>query len=309
MLRQVIQTLPPPLLELPLSLLSRLFLCDPVRSVSHLREADAGFFSSPQDCQTSAATHQTPLSRTASSLLSDLLQLDVLWDSAVELLTLLYQVARCCPQPHVEASVLRQALTHPYDQIRAAACRLLGNLVPFRLTDTLQPDLFKGTVDCLHDPCVPVRRMACRAVGNWLGYIAAVAEFPMSRSVGNGTDTTGWGKENKHVSSHIEAGGYWATIIERKVDDEEQRRWTEEALRSAAMLACLLDDPDALIRRHCCAALGNLVKVDGAVSLLLEEDVSSLLLRAACTDSHNAVRQAAIATLRLYSQQEEIHKV
>ncbi|XP_072230824.1 serine/threonine-protein kinase 36 [Leuresthes tenuis] len=311
-LLQVIQTLPPALLELPLSLLSRLFLCDPVRSVSRLREADAGFFSSPQDCQPSAATHQTPLSRTASSLLLDLLQLDVLWDSAVELLTLLYQVARCCPQPHVEVSVLRQALTHPYDQIRAAACRLLGSLVPFRLTDTLQPDLFTGTIDCLHDPCVPVRRMACRAVGNWLGLIAAVAEFTMSRSVGNGTDTTGWGKENKqnkHVSSHIEAGGYWAAIRQRKVDDEEQRRWTEEALRSAAMLPCLLTDPDALIRRHCCAALGNLVKVDGAVSLLLEEDVSSLLLRAACTDSHNAVRQAAIATLRLYSQQEEIRKV
>ncbi|KAM4545825.1 serine/threonine-protein kinase 36 isoform 2-T2 [Odontesthes bonariensis] len=308
-LLQVIQTLPPPLLELPLSLLSRLLLCDPVRSVSHLREADAGFFSSPQDCRPSATAHRTPLSRTASSLLSDLLQLDVLWDSAVELLTLLDQVARCRPQPHVEVSVLRQALTHPYDQIRAATCRLLGNLVPFWLTDTLQPDLFKGTIDCLHDPCVPVRRMACRAVGNWLGYTAAVAEFTGSRSVGDGTERINKeNKQNKHVGSHIEAGAYWSTVMEQKVDDEDQRRWTKEALRSAAMLACLLTDPDALIRRHCCAALGNLVKVDGAVSLLLEEDVSGLLLRAACTDSHNAVRQAAVATLRLHSQQEEIRK-
>lgn len=75
------------------------------------------------------------------------------------------------------------------------------------------------------------------------------------------------------------------------------------------MLAPLITDPDALTRRHSCAALGNLVNVDGAVPMLLEEDVSSLLLRAACTDSHNSVRQAAIATLCLYSQQDAIRQV
>lgn len=317
---QVIQTLPPPLLELPLSLLSRLLLCDPERSVSRLRKVACGFFSPPRGSQLTASRHQTAPSRTASSLLSDLLQLDVLWDSAAELLTLLSQVARCfphpaCPQLHLEASVLHQALAHSYDQIRAATCRLLGNLDPFRpnTLPALQPEIFKNMIDCLHDSCMPVRRMACRAVGNWLGHIAAGPRLNMDRSNGKCSDTTGWGKEkgkDKHMCSHRDTGGDMATIVEKSVDDEEEeRRWTEEARRTAAMLAALITDPDALTRRHSCAALGNLLNVDGAVSMLLEEDVSGLLLRAACTDSHNAVRQAAIATLCLYSQQDAIRQV
>lgn len=316
---QVIETLPPPLLELPLSLLSRLLLCDPERSVSRLRKATSVFFAPPRSSQLAASRHQTPLPRTASSLLSDLLQLGVLWDSAVELLTLLSQVARCSPRParlqlHLDASVLHQALAHPHDQIRAATCRLLGHFDPFRppTLHALKPDIFKSMIDCLRDSCMAVRRTACRAVGNWLGYIAAGAGFKMGRANGKGKDTTGWGKEkeqNKHKYSHSEAAGDLATIVEQGVDDDEGRRWTEEARRTAAMLASLIADPDALMRRHCCAALGNLVNVDGAVSLLLEEDVSSLLLRAACTDSHNAVRQAAIATLCLYSEQDAIRQV
>ncbi|CAK6953717.1 serine/threonine-protein kinase 36 [Scomber scombrus] len=318
-LLQVIRTHPPPLLELPLSLLSRLLLCDPERSVSRLRKAALGFFSPPRGSQLAASRHQTAPTRTASSLLSDLLHLDVLWDPAVELITLLSQVARCSPHPtclqlYLEASVLHQALAHCYDQIRAATCRLLGNLDPFRphTLSTLLPEIFKTMIDCLHDSCMPVRRMACRAVGNWLGHIAVQAGLNMSLSSGKGSDTTGWGKEkgrDKHKCSHREAGGDMATIVEQSVDDEERRRWTEEARRTATMLASLITDPDALTRRHCCAALGNLVNVDGAVSMLLEEDVSSLLLRTACTDSHNAVRQAAIATLCLYSQQDAIHQV
>ncbi|KAM9348904.1 serine/threonine-protein kinase 36 [Symphorus nematophorus] len=314
-LLQVIQTLPPPLLELPLSLLSRLLLCDPERSVPRLTKDACGFFAPPRSNQLPASEHPTPQSRTASSLLSELLQLDVLWDAAVELLTLLSQVARCSPQHarlqlHLEASVLYQALAHSHDQIRAATCRLLGNLDPFRphTPHTLKPDIFKSMIVCLHDSCMPVRRMACRAVGSWLGYIAAGAGFKMSRSNGKGSDTTGWGKEkSKHKCSHSEAAGNFATITEKGVEDEEG--WIEEATRTAPMLAALITDPDALTRRHCCAALGNLVNVDGAMSVLLEEDVSSLLLRAACTDSHNAVRQAAIATLRLYSEQDAIRQV
>lgn len=311
---QVIQTLPHPLLELPLSLLSRLLLCDPERSVSRLGEAACGFFSPPVDSQLSASKHLTPPSRTASSLLPDLLQVDVLWDSAVELLTLLSQVARCSPRParlqlHLEASALHQALAHSHDQIRAATCRLLGHLDPFRppTLHTLQSDIFSSMIDRLHDSCMPVRRMACRAVGNWLGYMAAGAGF--KRSNGKGSDTTGWGNGKEQNKHKCEPAGDLATIIEQGVDDEEGRRWTEEARRTAAMLVPLITDPDALTRRHCCAALGNLVNVDGAVSLLLEEDVSSLLLRAACMDSHNAVRQAAIATLCLYSEQDAIRQV
>ncbi|XP_041808634.1 serine/threonine-protein kinase 36 isoform X2 [Chelmon rostratus] len=318
-LMQVIQTLPPLLLELPLSLLSRLLLGDPGRSVSRLTKAACGFFAPPRNSQLPASKHQTLQTRTASSLLSDLLQLDALWDSAVELLTLLSQVARCCPQParlqlHLEASVLHQALAHSHDQIRAATCRLLGNLDPFRppTLHTLQSDIFKSMIACLHDPCMPVRRTACWAVGSWLGYIVAEAGFKIGWSNEKGSDTTRWGREkepDKHMCSHREAAGELATILEQGVDDEEERKWMEEARRTGAMLASLITDPDALTRRHCCAALGNLVNVDGAVSLLLEEDVFSLLLRAACTDSHNAVRQAAIATLCLYSRQDAIRQV
>nr|XP_020454760.1 serine/threonine-protein kinase 36 [Monopterus albus] len=315
-LMQVIQALPPPLLELPLSLLNRLLLCDPKHSVSHLRKHSCVFFMPPSDSQLTASKHQALLSRTASSLLFDLLQLDVLWDSAVELLTLLSQVARCstrpaCLQLHLEASVLHQTLSHPHDQIRAATCRLLGNLDPFK-PPALQPDIFKSMKGCLHDSCLPVRRVACRAVGNWLGYIAAGAGFKMGRSSGKGSDTTGWAKvkqENKHKWSHSEASGTVTTVVEQGVDDKEGHQWIEEARSTAAMLGPLITDPDAHTRRHCCAALGNLVNVDGAVSLLLEEGVSSLLLRAACTDSHNAVRQAAIATLSLFSQQDTIRQV
>ncbi|KAM8741732.1 serine/threonine-protein kinase 36 isoform 2-T2 [Acanthopagrus schlegelii] len=308
-LLQVIQTFPPPLLELPLSLLSRLLLCDPGRSSSRLRAAACGFFAPPRNEQ------QTPLARTASSLLSELLQQDVLWDSAVELLNLLSHEARCSPlqsrlRLHLDFSVLHQALAHSHDQIRAATCRLLGHLDPFG-PPTLQPDTFKRMINCLHDPCVPVRRLSCRAVGNWLGYIAA--GFKMCGSNGTGGDTTGWGKgkENKPVfkCSNNASAGDSAAMREQAVDTEEGRKWVEEARRTAAALAPLTTDPDALTRCHCCAALGNLVNVDGAVSWLLEEDVSRLLLRAACTDSHNAVRKAAIATLRLYSGQDAIRQV
>ncbi|KAM3868988.1 serine/threonine-protein kinase 36 [Diretmus argenteus] len=319
-LLQVIRALPPPLLELPLSLLSRLLLCDPGRSVPRLRAAAGAcsFFSPPSDTQLIASKDQTSASRTASSLLSALLQPDLLWESAVELLTLLSQVARCSPRPaclqlHLEPTVLHQALAHSHDRIRAATCSLLGNLDPFRPTTlpTLQPAIFKDMIDCLHDPCLPVRRMACRAVGNWLGCIVE-AGFKMGRSNGKGSDITGWGKvedKDKHECSHVGAGGALAPVLEQGLDHKQESRWIEEAQRTAAMLAALITDPDALTRRHSCAALGNLVNVYDGVSLLLEEDVSSLLLKAACTDPHHAVRQAAIATLCLYSQQDAIHQV
>ncbi|XP_027129677.1 serine/threonine-protein kinase 36 isoform X1 [Larimichthys crocea] len=281
---QVIQTLPPPLLELPLSLLNRLLLCDPGRSLSRLVKVAYGFFALPGNSRLT--------SRTAGSLLADFLQQDVLWDSAAELLTLLSQVARCSPQHsrlqvHVDALALQQALAHPHDPIRAAACRLLGSLNPLR-PPALQPDIFRSTIDCLHDSSTPVRRMACRAVGNWMGYMAA-------------------GRSNE--CSHSEAAGDLSTIAEQGLDEEDGRGWTQEARRTAAMLAPLISDPDALTRRHCCTALGNLVNVDGAAALLSQEDVFGKLLRAACSDSHNAVRQAAITTLSLYSRQDAVRQV
>ncbi|CAJ1064104.1 serine/threonine-protein kinase 36 isoform X2 [Xyrichtys novacula] len=320
-LLQVIQTLPPPLLELPLSLLSRLLLCDPERSVSRLKEDACGFFMSSGNGQVKS---RAPLNRTACSLLSDLLQLEELRESAVELLHLLSRVARfsslhTCFELHLKASVLHRALAHTYDPIRAATCRLLGNLDPFEpLTmQTLKPDVFKRIAKSLQDSCSSVRRMACRAVGNWLGYIAAKEEFIRGRSSGKDRDTTGWGekeRQNKHTCSHSKtvgdlASGTGVAIAVSDADEEEMSRWLEEARRTAAILVPLLSDPDALTRRHCCAALGNLLHVEGTVSLLLEEKVTNLLLKAACSDPNNTVRQAAIATLSLYSQQDATHQV
>ncbi|KAF6728823.1 Serine/threonine-protein kinase 36 [Oryzias melastigma] len=94
-----------------------------------------------------------------------------------------------------------------------------------------------------------------------------------------------------------------------ETDEDVGRGWTEEAKRSVTSLAGLLSDSDAVTRRHCCVALGNLVKTDGAASLLVEEDVPALLLRAACADSHHAVKQAAISTLSLYRQQDAMQQV
>lgn len=258
-------------MELPLSLLSHLLLCNLDRTVSRLEKAAHGFF---------ASKPETPFSRSASSLLCDLLQRVEMWDSAVELLTLLSHVAcshgHSCIKLHLEASVLHQALVHSYCKVKAAACRLLGYLEPFRPVTSCPPqtDFFKHVIDSLHHPCVSVRRAACRTVVIWLRYIA----------VGD-------------------------LAIEEGVDEEEKHRWTEDARRTVTMLKPLITDPDPLIRRHCCTALGNLLYINGAASLLLDEDITNILLKVACTDNHYAVRQAAIATLSLYLRCELTRQV
>ncbi|KAM4546679.1 serine/threonine-protein kinase 36 [Fundulus diaphanus] len=302
-LLQVIRTSPPSLLELPLSLLSRLLLCDPERSARHVGEEASGFFSSPHRNQLAASKHPTTLSRTASSLLSDLLQQDALWDSAVELLNLLSQVARCSsllgsPRVRVETALLQQALTHPYDQARAATCRFVGNLRPDEAA-ALPADVLGHTTGCLGDSCSQVRRVACRAVGNWLGCVAAKSKTGLNGSGASGRDDKSARSEQARPRSQA-AGD---AVAEQTFGEDERRRWTDEARRSAAALTRLLSDPDAVTRRHCCAALGNLVNVDGVASVL-GEDVHGSLLRAACTDSHNAVRQAATAALKLCRDQE-----
>ncbi|KAM3602128.1 uncharacterized protein V6R79_024761 [Siganus canaliculatus] len=312
-LLQVIQSLPPMLLELPLSLLSRLLLCDPERTLPRLRQTSCAFFAPPRNSNLAACERPNPRTRTASSLLVELMEQEELWDSAVELLTVLSQVALHSPQHshlqlHMDVSVLHQALTHSHNPVRAGACRLVGNLDPFRphVLHKLQPDIFRSLVDCLQDSSRPVRQMACKAVGNWLGHIAA--EVRPNRT---SSDTTGQDREKqkgKHMP-HSESAGGFTTTEEEGRDEEERCRWIEEASRTVAVLASLVTDADALTRRHCCAALGNLVSVDGAVFLLQEESVCSLLLRAACTDSNDAVRQTAIATLHLYSRQDTLRQV
>ena len=91
--------------------------------------------------------------------------------------------------------------------------------------------------------------------------------------------------------------------------------WAEESSRAAPLLLSLVTDPDALTRRHSCAALGNLGGVHGAsgsgapAATAGEADALRLLLAAACTDPHGGVRRTAIAALSAYSQREAQRQV
>lgn len=304
---QVIQTFPPAHLEEPISLLNRLLLCDPGRTSPRLGREARGFFAAPANSQTSVPERQPPRTRTASSLLSATLQLVELWDSAVELLTLLSLVA---PSPqcelHLEASVLHQALAHASCQVRAGVCRLLGKLHPLRYlpSNLLRPGIFKSVLNVLHDSCVHVRRLSCVAVGRWLRCISA-----LRLSGGEVSEASGGGEEKgrrKHQWTCSEAP---RDLVIVDLDDAERLEWREEVGRTAALLAPLTTDGDALTRRHCCAALGDLACVDGALSSLCDERLVSGLLRAACTDADSAVRQAAIATLCVYSRDSALHQV
>ncbi|XP_061752486.1 serine/threonine-protein kinase 36-like [Nerophis ophidion] len=312
-LLQVIETLPLSSVEVPLSLLRRLLLCDRQRCVSRLCKTSCGFFSTPA---VTTSGQQTP-TRTASSLLSDLLLLDELGDSAVELLSLLYLITRFCPRPdrfklHLEPTVLHRALAHAYDPIRAAVCKVLGNVFPFRSSTlpNLQPNIFKSMVDLLEDVSVHVRRAACLAVGKWLGYIAMEAGFSTSTQDGNVGNTKKPLKvkdndANKDLSNETEV----AMVTRNGSDDGKMRKWLKEARMTGAKLASLTSDPDVHTRFNACAALRNLVHVHGTVPELMEDNVSRLLHRAASTDTHNAVREAAINTLSLCSQQDAIPQV
>lgn len=227
-----------------------------------------------------------------------------LWDSAVDLLTLLSLVAQHSQfELELDASVLLQALAHTNCQIRAGVCRLLGRLHPFRnLTSTVrQADVFKAVVDVLQDSCVHVRRLACKAVARWLRWMS---EFQILGGEGGGASA----KDKGHRTHRWT----WETAADLQIADveaEETRRWRTEVRRTAAMLAPLISDSDALTRRHCYAALGSLAHVDGAVSVLCDKDLVSALLRAACTDTNSTARQAAIAALCLCSRDNPVHQV
>ncbi|KAL0993786.1 hypothetical protein UPYG_G00113920 [Umbra pygmaea] len=334
-LLQVIQSLPLPLLELPLSLLCRLLLCDAGRSIPCFTASSrtGGFFCSPASAHSKQVDQAGDRgSRTASSLLSALLQLDgeALWGSAVELLTLLSQVARCSPRSqsstlpnlHLEPPLLHQALGHLDDRVRAAACSLLGNLnpfVPYSPGDPqwtqLKPALLREMIGCLSDPSPSVRRAACRAVGNWLGFIG---EAGFTTGKANGRESSSApvtsldrkkSKPDKTVCSQSLVGARPNSMLKQQdVHQEDSGGWVKEAIVATTRLLPLIADADTLTRRHCCAALGNIATVEGALALLLEGDVPRLLLQSACTDSQHTVRRAAVVTLGMYCQQEALRQ-
>ncbi|KAJ3589088.1 hypothetical protein NHX12_009936 [Muraenolepis orangiensis] len=270
-LLQMIQTGASALLELPLSLLSRLLLCDPDRFVPRLTTASPGardffFFFPPSGPPPTTARgdhdhdhhDSSSVPRTASSLLGALLQTEPLWDSAAELLVLLAQVARhplggAPPgrtRLHLDAPVLRRALAHPHERLRASACSLLGNLNPLgpgEAGPALGPSVFREMTDALRDPCIPVRRMAC------------------------------WAEDIR------ESGG-----------------WAEESARMVPLLLSLVTDPDALTRRHSCAALGNLGRAYEECGVSGAPEAEAF---------RPARRRAAVATLSVFSGREALRRV
>lgn len=265
--------------------------------------------------------------RTASSLLSLLLEDVALSGCAAELISLLSQVARSSIRASLllipmEPAVLCVALRHPEDSVRAAACSLLGNLDPLvgiSASDTDAPlslamplVLLEDLVGCLCDSSPSVRKRACRAVGTWLGLIALA---------GPGRETTfsqpHEPKSNRNAAASSvrclarargrgERRGSKDTCLNRQVlkGQDREEGWTEVALGAVAPLVSLLRDPDALTRQHSCSALGNVAGLCGGRTALLEGDAQRLLLHMAQADSQHAVQKAAAAALCMFEQQD-----
>lgn len=238
--------------------------------------------------------------RTAGSLLALLLQSEALSGCAVELLILLslltrhptYQSSFFLP---VEFTQLRLALLHRDDGIRAACCSLLGHLglCVIRVINEPKFDLFQDLLGCLCDPAPSVRRAACKAVGNWLNEIRKTSDNIPSKGLKSTTDMQTWSVQDK--PRRTEGVRY----IEADV-------WIQLAIGAARPLVSLLSDADNVIRQHCCGALANLAAFSGGDGALLNADAPGLILQTACNDSHHAVRRAAVATLRVFSQQNTL---
>ncbi|KAJ8348172.1 hypothetical protein SKAU_G00267610 [Synaphobranchus kaupii] len=302
-LLQLALGLPLCLLELPLSLLCHLLLCDPGRSVPCFTSAAeaCGFFLPPGGQDDDGDKPQSasergcgetgrPSERTASSLLAGFLQSETLSGSAVELISLVSQAARFSllltfSVLYVDPSLLRSTLAHPDDLVRAATCSLLGNLNPLvPHCDPLLLPLFQDMTGQLHDPSLAVRRAACRAVGNWLGLVGQAYSrdgSELTKEDGGSVTVEGKTKVGKKRPSVLPGREDPASRSKACVE-QEVGRWAESAQGATPVLLPLLRDPDPLIRRHCCAALGNMAAISGGGASLLQCDAPSLLLQLTC---------------------------
>nr|XP_015192821.1 PREDICTED: serine/threonine-protein kinase 36 isoform X2 [Lepisosteus oculatus] len=360
-LLQLSLALPLTLLELPLSLLCRLLLSDPQQSLPRfIAAAEAwGFFFPSAEAERNGdgqpprgepagsegggagegdvrGTGQSE-HRTASSLLAFFLQSEGLSGSAVELLSLISQAARCSLHPplpvlYVRPSLLRTAMDHPDDRVRAATCSLLGNISPLDArapSGQLLPLLFQSLIEKLQDPSIQVRRSACRAVGNWVGLVGQ-AESHMENEkprLHGAKPSMGTGpmKEGRHLFTRTEreagkrkgdvsktakgpGGGKPARGFPSKDGTTGTAAWAELARGGVKALLLLSSEPDPVVRRHCCAALGNLAAIEGGRAALLQGDGPRLLLRIACTDSQPAVQLAALTGLRAFSQHDALRQ-
>ncbi|XP_062845074.1 serine/threonine-protein kinase 36 isoform X2 [Trichomycterus rosablanca] len=270
--------------------------------------------------------------RTASSLLFKLLQSESLCGCAVQLLTLLFQTCHSRYTPDstcfglpVDPAVLRMALCHRDDGVRAAGCNLLTCVEPYLEQDyirqkahpiwTIEPALFTDLISLLSDSAPSVRRSACKAVERWLGIIEKqfrskaskqdLQKEPGKRRTMSAPAVTSTGQRVRRVEG-IKHGLKEAPGL--PLSSKEEENWLNVAMGAATPAVSLLSDSDAVIRRHGCVLLGNLAAIAGGEKMLICEDASNQLLRMARTDSHHAVRRQAVATLCTFSQQDALQQ-
>uniref|UniRef100_A0A8C1TPG7 non-specific serine/threonine protein kinase n=1 Tax=Cyprinus carpio TaxID=7962 RepID=A0A8C1TPG7_CYPCA len=241
--------------------------------------------------------------RTAGSLLVVLLQSELLSGCAVELLILLSQLTRHLTHQSsfflpVKTTQLQFALHHRDDGIRAACCGLLGHLGSGvrQVISESKFDLFQELLGCLCDPAPSVRRAACKAVGNWLSAMGKTDLTISNKGFKYTTDMNALSVQDKLKRKPAMEG----------ISHSERDVWMELAVGAARPLVSLLSDADNVIRQQCCGALGNLAAFGGGDGALLNADAPGLILQTACNDSHHAVRRAAVATLRVFSQQNTL---
>lgn len=287
----------------------------------------------PKALEVKGQPHQSEL-RTASSLLSVLLQTESLFGCAVQLLTLLCQA--CTPGSAfsavpVDPVVLRAALRHHDDGVREAGCNLLTCLEPVlgqaspRLNAgpnwTIEPAVYKDLLSCLSDSAPSVRRSACKASVKWLGIIRKTKVTSKSdqnlqesmecrRRTICAPAVTGSGRIRQRVKG----------IRQRIKDDSgsplssigaciEGEVWHKIAMGAASPAVSLLSDSDAIIRRQGCIILESIAAITGGERALMSTDAPHQLLRLARADSHHAVRRQALSALCVFSQQEALQQV
>ncbi|KAM9440657.1 serine/threonine-protein kinase 36 isoform 1-T3 [Clarias gariepinus] len=248
---------------------------------------------------------------TASSLLSMLLQTESLFGCAVQLLTLLCQT--CTPGSAltalpVDPVVLRSALHHCDDGVRAAGCNLLTCLEPdLGQTSprsnagpdwTIEPAVFKDLLSRLSDSAPSVRRSACKAVVKWLGMIKRTEVSKYRRRTISAPAVTGRGRMRLRVEGiSPQMKGNSSSPLNSIGTCIEGEEWLKVAMGAASPAVSLLSDSDAVIRRQGCIILGSMAAITGGERAVMSADAPHQLLHLARTDSHHAVRRQALSAL------------
>ncbi|XP_060719317.1 serine/threonine-protein kinase 36 isoform X2 [Tachysurus vachellii] len=275
---------------------------------------------------------QSPDIRTASSLLCMLLQNESLFGCAVQLLSLLCQA--CAPGSAfsavpVDPVVLRAAVLHHDDGIRAAGCNLLACLEPdFRQTSsklnagpnwTIEPAVFKDLLSRLSDSAPSVRRSACRAAVKWLGMMKKTEVTSKRNQHLQGTECRrrtisppavtgrgGMGSRVEGTRQQINAdSGCPLGSTGTSIAAEE---WLNVAMGAASPAVSLLSDSDAIIRHQVCIILESMATITGGERALMSVDAPRQLHCLVRTDSHHAVRRQALAALCAFRQQDSLQQ-